>query len=155
VIYIARLHSKKKGKSGTKRPKSNISPEWSSLTKAQAKEIALKLAKEGVAPSKIGIILRDKYATPNVKALLGVPLSKFLSDEGALPELPEDMANLMRKVVRLQEHIKTTGKADTHNKVKMSHVESKIARLVKYYHSKGKLPAGWKYDKEKVALLVK
>ena len=155
MIYIARLHSKKKGKSGTKRPKSKVSPEWSGLTKAQAKELAVKMAKEGMAPSRIGIILRDKYATPNVRSLLGVPLTRFLADEGALPELPEDMANLMRKVVRLQEHIKTTGKSDIHNKVKMSHVESKIARLVKYYHSKGKLPAGWKYEKDKVALLVK
>ena len=155
MIYIARLHSHKKGKAGTKRPKTNISPEWSGTTKAQAKEIALKMAKEGIAPSKIGIILRDKYATPNVKALLGVPLTKFLRDEGALPELPEDMANLMKTVVRLQEHIKANGKSDIHNKVKMGHVESKIARLVKYYHSKGKLPVGWKYDKDKVALLVK
>ncbi|MFZ5500768.1 MAG: 30S ribosomal protein S15, partial [Candidatus Micrarchaeota archaeon] len=32
---MARLHSKKKGKSGTKRPKSRDSPEWTPMEKAE------------------------------------------------------------------------------------------------------------------------
>lgn len=154
MINIARLHSKKKGRAGTKRPKSKVSPDWVGLKKAEVKEIVLKMAKEGVPPSKIGLILRDQHAIPNVNALLGMSLTAFLRSEEALPELPEDLMNLLRKVVRMQEHHKLI-KGDTHNKVKMGHVESKIARLVKYYSSKGRLPAGWKYDREKVALLVK
>jgi small subunit ribosomal protein S15 len=34
-------------------------------------------------------------------------------------------------------------------------VESKIHRLVKYYREKGKVPAGWAYDPETAALLIK
>jgi small subunit ribosomal protein S15 len=154
VIIIAKLHSKKKGKAGTKRPKSNTVPEWSEAKKAEVKEIALRMAKEGVSPTKIGLTLRDQHAIPNVKALLGMGLADFLRSENALPELPEDLMNLMKKVVRMQEHHKLI-KGDTSNRVKMSHVESKIARLVKYYSSKGRIPAGWKYNREKVALLVK
>ena len=32
--------------------------------------------------------------------------------------------------------------------------ESKIKRLTKYYKRVGKLPENWKYDREKVKLLV-
>jgi small subunit ribosomal protein S15 len=154
VFIIARLHSGKKGKSGTKRPKTRIVPEWSELKKAEIQEIAIRLAKERIPPAKIGLILRDEYAVPEPRAVFGMGLSEFLRSEGALPELPEDLLNLMKKIVRMQEHLKRV-KKDTANKVKMSHVESKIARLVKHYTKEGMLPAGWKYDREKVALLVK
>jgi len=154
VITIARLHSKKKGKAGTKRPKSSVAPEWTGMSKAQIKEVALKMAKEGTSAAKIGLALRDQHGVPNAKAVLGVGISEFLRSEGALPELPEDIMNLIRKVVRIQEHQKRV-KNDIHNKVKLSHVESKIMRLIKYYSRKGLIPAGWKYNREKVALLVK
>jgi small subunit ribosomal protein S15 len=154
VVIIARLHSKKKGKSGTKRQKSKVVPEWSKTKKAQLKELILKMSKEGIPPSKIGLALRDQHGVPNVRAVLGMRIADFLRSEGALPELPEDLMNLIRKVVRMQEHHKAV-KNDTHNRVKMSHVESKIARLVKYYSGRGMIPAGWKYERDKVALLVK
>jgi len=112
------------------------------------------MAKEGVPCAKIGLALRDQYGIPDAGAILGMRMSDFLRSEGALSELPEDLMNLIRKVVRMQEHIKSVGK-DTGNKVKLSHVESKIGRLVKYYSGKGMIPQGWKYDREKVALLVK
>lgn len=154
MVNIARLHSKKKGKSGTKRQKSKVSPKWTELKKAEVKEIALRMAKEGIPPARIGLVLRDQHGVANIKAVLGIGLTDFLRGEGALPELPEDLLNLMKKVVRMQEHLKSV-KKDVRNKVKLSHVESKIGRLVKYYSAKGRLPAGWKYDREKVSLLVK
>ena len=61
--------------------------------------------------------------------------------------------NLIKKAVRMQEHLKT--RRDIHNQVKLRHVESKIGRLVKYYAAKKRIPAGWRYDAEKAALLVK
>jgi small subunit ribosomal protein S15 len=151
---MARLHSRKKGKAGTKRPKTKDAPEWTPAKKAAIEDIILKMAREGVPPAKIGLALRDQHGVANVRAQLGMTLRAFLVKEKAAGEYPEDLMNLIRKAVRMTGHIKAS-KNDTHNVVKLGHVESKIQRLVKYYSSKGMLPAGWKYDREKASLLVK
>ena len=54
----------------------------------------------------------------------------------------------------MREHLRTN-RSDKHNRTKLIHVESKIARLAKYYTREGVLPADWKYDPETAALLVK
>ena len=117
------------------------------------KEIILKMAKEGAPPTRIGLVLRDQHAIPNAKAVLGMGVVSFLRQEKALPDFPDDLMNLIKKAVRMQEHLKT--RRDVHNQVKLKHVESKIGRLVKYYAAKKRIPAGWRYDAEKAALLVK
>ena len=151
---MARLHSKRKGKAGTKRPKSTDSPEWVSVKKSEIHEAVLKMAREGMPPSKIGIVMRDHYAVPNLRSFLGMTLVKFLKKEKVAGEYPEDMLTLIKKAVRMASHIKSS-KNDAHNSVKLGHVESKIHRLAKYYSSKGMLPPGWRYNREKAALLVK
>lgn len=151
---MARLHSRKKGKAGTKRSKKNLNPEWVTASKPQIKELVVKMAKEGVTASKIGLYLRDQKGVPDVRAFLGHSLVAFLKKENAAPQYPEDLMNLIRKAVRMNSHLKAS-KKDVISKVKLVHVESKIGRLVKYYLSKGALPKGWKYDREQVALLVK
>lgn len=151
---MARLHSKKKGKSGRKRPKSNVQPEWDDSDKKKIGELIVKMAKEGAPPSKIGLVLRDQYAVPDVRALLGMDLVAFLKKEKAASEYPEDIMTLIRKAVRMREHMKSS-KKDIHNKVKLGHVESKIMRLARYYSKTGALPKDWKYDPESAALLVK
>lgn len=151
---MARLHSKKKGKSGTKRPRSNVVPEWTAIKSAEIKEAILKMAREGATPARIGLVMRDQYGVANLRAQLGMSLKAYLTKEKVLGEYPEDLLNLIKKAVRMTGHIKSS-KNDVHNQVKLGHVESKIQRLVKYYSSKGMLPSGWKYDREKAALLVK
>ena len=123
------------------------------MKKAEAREVVLRMAKEGVPASKIGLALRDQYGVPNARAVLGTGLMSFLRGEKSLPEFPEDLMTLIKKAVRMQEHLKT--RRDPHNSVKLKHVESKIGRLVKYYARKKRIPAGWRYDAEKAALLVK
>jgi len=151
---MARLHSKKKGKSGTKRPKTRDAPEWTVLKKAEIEEMVLKMAREGVPPAKIGLILRDQHGVANLREQLGMTLKAFLAKEKALGEYPEDILNLIKKAVRIASHMKAS-KNDVHNEVKLGHVESKIQRLVKYYSSKGMLPPGWRYERDKASLLVK
>jgi small subunit ribosomal protein S15 len=151
---MARLHSKKKGKSGTKRPRSSVAPEWTPLKGPEMKEAIMKMAREGAGPARIGLVMRDQYGVANLRSNLGMSLKAYLAKEKALGEYPEDLLNLIKKAVRMTGHIKAS-KNDVHNQVKLGHVESKIQRLVKYYSSKGMLPAGWKYDREKAALLVK
>jgi small subunit ribosomal protein S15 len=151
---MARLHSKKKGKSGTKRPKSKVTPEWVSIKKEKIQESILKLAREGVPAAKIGLIMRDQYSVPNLSSILGMSLTAFLQKEKLEPEYPEDLLNLIKKAVRMSSHLKS-GKNDVHNNVKLVHVESKIQRLVRYYAKKGRIPSGWKYERDKAVLLVK
>lgn len=151
---MARLHSGKHGKSSRKRPKIKVCPEWVDASKDEIEKIIIDLAKKGTPPAKIGLILRDQYAIPSVRAFLGKSLSKFLKEKNLLPQYPEDLLNLIRKAVRMREHLKQA-KKDIHNRVKLTHVESKIHRLVKYYTKTKRLPHNWTYDPETAALLVK
>lgn len=148
------MHSKKKGKSGRKRPKTKKASEWSDKKPEEIKKLILQMTKEGMPTSRIGLTLRDKYAVPSVRAQIGMTINQFLKKEGKLSTYPEDLLNLIRKAVRMRSHLKASRK-DKHNKVKLIHIESKIHRLVKYYTSVRRLPADWRYDPEKAALLVK
>ncbi|MDO8553535.1 MAG: 30S ribosomal protein S15 [Candidatus Micrarchaeota archaeon] len=151
---MARLHSRKHGKSGTKTPKAKVTPKWVDADKAQVQDFIVKSVKEGMPLAKVGIIIRDKFLVPSIRPFLGMSLSAFVKKENVLPEYPEDMLNLIKKAVRLRGHLKTS-KKDVHNKVKLLHIESKINRLVKYYTASGRLPQSWKYNSETAALLVK
>ncbi len=151
---MAKLHSKKHGKSGRKRPKSRVSPKWVDYKASEVKEIITDLAKKGTSQTAIGLMLRDQHGIPAVKPILGKTLGAFLAEENLTTQYPDDLLNLIKRAVGVRNHLKAN-KADVHNKVKLLHVESKIHRLAKYYARKGRLPADWKYKPETAALLVK
>ncbi len=151
---MARMHSRKKGKSGRKRPKSKKTPKWLDVDKAEVEELMLNMAKEGVPPSKIGLVLRDKHGIPAVRTIIGMPIAKFLKKNKVGSEYPEDFLELLKRAVRMNKHLKKR-KKDTHTRTKYRHVVSKILRLAKYYERKGAIPKGWKYDPDQVELLVK
>jgi small subunit ribosomal protein S15 len=148
------MHSKKKGKSGSKHPAAEISPKWLQYSKEEVVELVLQLAKEGKNTSKIGLILRDQHGIPSVKAVTGKTISDILGENKMLPKYPEDLMNLMRKAVRLHKHT-AVNKQDKHNIRAMKLIESKIKRLVAYYKKEKKLPLNWFYTPEEAALLVK
>ena len=77
----------------------------------------------------------------------------ILSDGGAASSLPEDLTNLMRKAVRLGEHLKIN-KKDIHNTRSLRLTEAKILRLAKYYRSNKVLSEDWKYSLSDAKLLV-
>jgi small subunit ribosomal protein S15 len=153
-VWMARLHSRKKGKSGRKRPKAKVAPKWVDYSQNEVKDIIRGLAKKNMPPTMMGTVLRDQYSVPAVKPILGKTLGKFMAEDGIRPQYPDDLISLIRKAVRMRSHLKAN-KMDTIGKVKLSHVESKIQRIVKYYTRTGRLPADWKYDAESAALLVK
>ena len=150
---MARLHSKKHGKSRSRHPKRWEVPEWQQLSKEEVEQIIIKLARQGEAPSKIGMILRDVYGVPSIRAVFQAKLYDVLRREQLL-KLPEDLLSLLRKAVRVHNHLQRN-KKDVHNKVKYQHIVSKINRLVKYYKRKGVLDPKWKYTPETAALLVR
>lgn len=151
---MARMHSKKRGRSGSQKPSVNVVPDWVEYSAHEAEEFVTKMGKEGKGPAEIGRILRDTYGIPSIQTLCGKSISKLLAENGVKREYPEDMINLIKRAVNMREHLRTN-RSDKHNRTKLIHVESKIARLVKYYTKVGRLPADWKYDPETAALLVK
>ncbi len=151
---MARLHSKKRGKSGSKRPSVKVSPEWAEYSAHEVEEMVANMGKEGVGPTSIGQTLRDTYGVPSVQNLCGKSISAILLENGVKITYPEDLLNLIKRAVNMREHLRSN-RSDKHNRTKLIHVESKIGRLVKYYTVNGRLPADWKYDPETAALLVK
>ncbi len=151
---MAKLHSRKKGKSGSKRPKLTGAPEWSSYSKEEVEEIVRKLAREGVSPTKIGLVLRDQYGVPLVSRIMGMKMKAFLEKEALTAKFPDDLLSLIKTAVGMRDHLKEYP-SDTHNQVKLLHVESKIHRLAKYYTRMKRVPTGWKYNPETAALLIK
>ena len=150
---MARMYSRKKGKSGSKKPIRKKAPSWSMYGKDEIEKLIVKLAKEGYGQSEIGLILRDQYGVPDVR-LIEIRISKVLEKHGLGKEIPEDLFNLFKKAVNLRRHLKTN-KKDYTSKRGLELTESKIRRLGKYYVKTGKLPKDWKYDPEKTKLLVR
>lgn len=154
VLSVARGYSRRKGKSGSKRPAVKIAPAWAQYSKEEAIELILQLAREGKSCSKIGLILRDQHGIPSVKNLTGKSISQIIAAEKISKEYPEDLMNLIRKAVKLSSHL-AVHKFDEHNRRSLKLTESKIRRLVKYYKSAKVLPQDWYYKPEEAALIVK
>lgn len=151
---MARMHSGSRGKSRSKRPPVKKAPAWVELKPKEVVEAVVSLANAGHSPSEIGSMLRDQYGVPDVKAVAGKSVSQILKENDLLPEIPEDLMNLIRKSVALKEHLEKNKKDFT---AKRGHqlTVSKIRRLVKYYKRRGVLSAEWRYSDETAALLVK
>ncbi len=141
------------GKHGSKKPPVKRVPKWVKYEKAEVEELVVKLAKEGYTSARIGIILRDQYGIPDVKAITGKSISRIMKEHKVYPEIPEDLLSLLKKAVRLREHLEKH-KKDKHSKRGLELLESKIRKLGKYYVRKGILPKDWKYSPEEAKLIV-
>ena len=149
---MARMHARRKGRSGSSPQTRKENPKWS-LKSKDVEKLVLELSASGHSSSEIGIILRDLHGVPSVKLATGSSISKILSSNDISSQLPEDLTNLMRKAVRLGEHLKLN-KNDVHNTRSLNLTEAKILRLVKYYRSKNVLSEDWKYSLADAKLLV-
>ena len=145
------MPKKEKGISHQTRPVTKRPPAWCRYTTEEVEAQIMKLSKEGHAPSKIGIILRDQYGVPLAKPIIGKSITQVLEERGVVSSLPEDLENLLRKATRLHVHYEKN-KADLHNKRALQMVEAKIYKLSRYYKNKGVLPADWKYAPKAISL---
>ena len=123
--------------------------EWLIYDKDEVEKIVQKLSKEGKSSSEIGITLRDQYGVPDVR-YFGMRVTKMVPKK----EIPEDLYNLMKKVVNVHKHM-AQNKKDSKGKHGLLNLESKIRRLGKYYVRTGKLPRGWRYSIDEARLVVK
>jgi len=141
---MARIHARVKGKSGSTRPV-KVDLSFVTLKKAEVEKLVIKLAKEDVKMSVIGITLRDTYGVPSVRAMTGKSISDILKKENLLTKVPEDLQNLIDRATRLKKHLGNNSR-DTHNTRGLALIESKIRRLTKYYKNTGALPESWKMN---------
>ncbi len=150
---MARIHSRKKGKSGSTRPPRLEKPVWVERSGKEVEEDVVKLAKKGHSKSMIGTILRDSHGVPLVKVITGKKVSKILEENEIESMLPEDLTNLVKKALNIRNHLEDNHK-DLEGRKGLQRTESKIYRLIKYYKKKKVLAPDFKYDPEKIRTLV-
>ncbi|MFP4142966.1 MAG: 30S ribosomal protein S15 [Thermoplasmata archaeon] len=150
---MARMHSPKKGQSGSTRPHLEENPDWVPLDGDEIRELIVDLARQGETASEIGIILRDQYGVPNVELAIGDSITEVMEENDLDPEVPEDLLSLMEKAVNLKDHLEEHPK-DKSNRRSLRLVESRIRRLVDYYKEKGELDEDWRYSMDKVEILT-
>ncbi|WP_138006474.1 30S ribosomal protein S15 [Halalkalirubrum salinum] len=133
---MARMHTRRRGSSGSDRPVADEPPEWSDVDAEEIEARVVELAEQGHDPSVIGLKLRDEgvkgVPIPNVKLATDKKVTEILEAHDAEPEIPEDLRNLMERAIRLREHVAENGQ-DHQNKRALQNTESKIRRLVNYY----------------------
>lgn len=147
------MYSHKKGKSGSTKPSAPQPKGWCKYKGKEVELLVVKYSKEGKKPSQIGVVLRDKYGIPDVKIACGKSVITILKEKSLSPDIPEDLMALIRKSIHVRKHLEENIH-DYTAKRGLQLTESKINRLVKYYLANNTLPSGWKYDPEKVKLLV-
>jgi len=150
---MARMHSRKKGKSGSTRPARLEKPVWVELSSEEVENEVIKLAKKGFSQSLIGVILRDSYGIPLIKVVTGKSISQILKEKDIETPLPEDLTNLVKKALVLRKHLESNHK-DLDSKKGLQRTESKIYRLIKYYKGKKILASDFKYDPDKIRTIV-
>jgi small subunit ribosomal protein S15 len=150
---MARMHSRKRGKSSSKKPTTVKTYSWLSYKPKEVEMLIVKMAKEGKAPSQIGLTLRDSYGIPDAKVLIKKKITDLLKDKGLLKELPEDLMALIHKDVALLKHFESNRQDKTALRG-IQLTESKIKRLVKYYKSVGRIPEEWKYDPKNAGMYL-
>lgn len=141
---MARIHVHTHGKSHSTRPTSKNPPSWLNQSRDQVTALVVRLSKDGMSPSEIGLKLRDEHGIPLVKPIVGKSMTKVLADNNIKFEMPEDLDMLVKKALGLQKHLKAHN-SDHRNVRSLELVEAKIHRLSKYYKKTGKLPKSWRY----------
>lgn len=147
------MHSRKRGKSGSKKPVKKAVPSWVRYKPKEAEMLIVKLAKEGKTPSQIGMVLRDTYGIPDIRTVMKKKISKILDEKKLLKQIPEDLMALMKKAIAVRKHLEAN-KQDKSAIRGRQLTDSKINRLVKYYKKTNKLPEDWKYDPNRLRLYI-
>jgi len=142
---LARMHARRKGKSGSEKPIWAQTPAWIELSSEDIKQIVIEKTREGLTSARIGSLLRDSYGVPSVRRLTGMSIIQIMKDSKLAGDYPEDFLNLVAKAHNLRKHLENN-KADIHSKRGLQLIESKIRRLVKYYRKTKVFELKFKYE---------
>ena len=150
---MARMHSRKKGKAGSKKPSAKKLQPWISYGPEEIEQLIVKISKTGKTTAQIGLILRDSYGIPDVHKLTGKKVAQILKAHKIEQKIPEDLTSLIRKEITIIKHLESN-KHDMPSRRGLQLTESKIKRLTKYYKRNGVLPADWKYSREQAKITI-
>ena len=99
---MGRLHTHNHGKSHSTRPTVSEIPSWVKIESKEIEELIVKYGKEDLTASQIGIKLRDQHSIPLVQPILKKTISQVLEENELKTELPEDLNNIVKKAIGLQ-----------------------------------------------------
>jgi len=153
LMERGRMHAPGKGISQSSLPYRRSVPTWLKLTSDDVKEQIYKLAKKGLTPSQIGVILRDSHGVAQVRFVTGNKILRVLKAKGLAANIPEDLYFLIKKAVAIRKHLERSRK-DRDSKFRLILVESRIHRLARYYKTRKVLPPVWKYESSTASALV-
>uniref|UniRef100_A0ABK0LKI5 Small ribosomal subunit protein uS15 N-terminal domain-containing protein n=2 Tax=Rattus norvegicus TaxID=10116 RepID=A0ABK0LKI5_RAT len=92
---VGAMHAPRKGLFQSALPYRRSVPTWSD----DVKEQIYKLAKKGLTPSQIGVILRDSHGVTQVRFVTGNKILRILKSKGLAPDLPEDLYHLRKQLL--------------------------------------------------------
>lgn len=150
---MARMYSRKRGQSGSTKPKKLTKPAWIEHEGKEVELLVTKFAKEGLTSSQIGTLLRDQYGVPDVKVVTGKKIMSILESKNLTGQFPEDLMALFKKVAAIKEHLLENHK-DQPARRGLLITESKILKLVKYYKITGKIALDWNYDPKRIKMYI-
>lgn len=119
----------------------------------EVEQLVVKLGKQGLSPSEIGVRLRDQYGIPSVQDTLGQNITTVLAEHDLEPEIPEDLENVVRRAVNIREHLEENS-SDDNAKHQLQQVEAQIRSMAQYYKENDRLPQDWTYEPGKARLLI-
>ena len=140
---MARTHAHTHGKSHSIRPTSKTAPSWAIDSQEIIKKI-VEFGNDGMSASEIGLRLRDEFAVPLVKPIIGKTITQIMQENDIQKAMPEELERLVRKALGLQKHLNVHN-SDKRNVRSLELIESKIHRLSRYYKNTGKVDKSWKY----------
>jgi small subunit ribosomal protein S13e len=134
-------------------PYRRSAPSWVKATPADVTDQIKKLARKGLTPSQIGVLLRDQHGVPQVASITGSKVLRILKAGGLAPDVPEDLYHMIKKAVSMRKHLERNRK-DRDGKFRLILIESRIHRLARYYKSSKRLPPTFKYESATASALV-
>lgn len=142
---MGRMHAPGKGISRSSKPFRRVPASWLKLSPENISKIICRSARKGLAPSQIGVVLRDLHGVGRVYNVTNTSILRILRANGLAPSVPEDLSNMIRKAASVRKHLERNRK-DYDSKFRLILIESRIHRLSRYYKIKKKLAPTWKYD---------
>lgn len=78
---MGRMHSNGKGISASALPYRRSVPSWLKTTSTEVEEQIVKLARKGLRPSQIGVVLRDSHGIAQVRRVTGNKIVRILKSK--------------------------------------------------------------------------
>ena len=147
------MYNRRKGISKSALPYRRTPPSWLKTSPSEVLEQVTKLAKKGLTPSQIGVILRDSHGIAQVSHVTGSKILRMLKKNGLAPDIPEDLYCLIKKAVQVRKHLDKF-RQDKDAKFRLILIESRIHRLARYYKEVKAVAPNFKYEAATASTLV-